>query len=282
MSGFDVGLTPSHLIRTSAAVAAATIAGPFETGARLGFGGRLMFWAAVIGTAGILFFVIWRAARAVLARMHWRKPPQTDLAPIIAAALFALPLPPIVAGMSRIAMGSDVRVDPLTVWLSATALALLIWLVQFALRLLAARKTASDESLNSTPAKGLPNIVLRARLRLIADVACIEAQDHYLAVTDMTGAKQLVLYRFADAVAELGDAGEQVHRRFWIAAHAVEHVERRGKRMQLVLTNGMRAPVSDTFLRAVRARGWTTVRAKAPNADPQADREITRPAEQTG
>lgn len=273
-----VGLTPSHVIRTTAAVFAAAIAGPFETGARLSLGERLMFWAAVIGTAGILFFVIWRAASAIVARLNWTGAARTEVAPIVAAGLFALPLPPIVAWMSRIAMGSDVRVDPLTVWLSATALALLIWFVQFALRILAELRAASGENLNPTPVKGLPNIILRARLRSIADVACIEAQDHYLAVTDMAGARQLVLYRFADAAAELGDAGEQVHRRFWVAARAVSHIERRGKRMQVVLTNGTRAPVSDTFMRTVRARGWATVRPKSPSCGPGASREMTRPA----
>lgn len=276
MSSFDFGLTPSRLLRTTAAVFAAAIVGPFETGARLDFGERLVFWAAVIGASGIFFLVIWRGVSAAGARLDWPEPVRTEIAPVIAALLFAWPLPPIVAWIGRLAMGSDVDVDPFSVWLSATALALLIWFVQFALRMLAQRGGASAQGPESSTTKSLPQIILRAGLRSISDVACIEAQDHYLRVTDISGANQLVLYRFADAVAELGDAGEQVHRSFWVAAHAVVQVERRGKRMELLLTNGLRAPVSDTFMNTVKSKGWA--KSKTLDKGRCAGREITRSA----
>lgn len=267
MSGFDLaGLTPSRLVRTSAAVLAASIAGPFETGSRLAFGERLVFWAAVIGAAGFCFLLAWRTASSACTRLHRSEKECAVIAPITAALLFAAPLPPIVAWIARAAMGPDVSVDPLSVWSSATALALLIWLVQFVLKHMAQRRDAAA-SPNAPAAEVVPQIVLRSQLRSIADVACIEAQDHYLRVTDMNGAGRLVLYRFADAVAELKDAGEQVHRSFWVAARAVAHAERRGKRTHIVLTPGLRVPVSVSFLHAVRARGWADVPAKSHSDD---------------
>jgi hypothetical protein len=258
LTRFKLGLTPSHLIRTSAAVLAAAIAGPLETGARLDFGERLLFWAVVLGVGGVLFFLLWRAVSALCERFDCAAKTKAVVAPVTAALLFALPLLPVVTWIAQATMG-DLPVDPLSVWLSATAFALLVWLVQFVLHLLPQRGT----QLASTPlAESTPQLVLRSQLGSVSDVACVEAQDHYLRVTDMSGASRLVLYRFADAVAELGDAGEQVHRSFWVAARAVVSAERRGKRLQVALATGQRVPVSERFLHAVRARGWADLPAQ--------------------
>lgn len=220
-----------------------------------------MFWAAVIGVGGASFFLLWRATSALCARFNCAVQTTTVVAPITAAFLFALPLPPVVGWIARAAMGADISVEPLSLWISATAFALLAWLVQFVLHLLAKRTTTSAGA-PLVEGEGAPPFVLRSQLRSIADVACVEAQDHYLRVTDMSGASQLVLYRFADAVAELGGAGERVHRSFWVAARAVVHVERRGKRIKVVLATSQRVPVSGTFLQAVKARGWTDLRSQ--------------------
>lgn len=269
MSGFDLGLTPSHLIRTSAAVLAATIAGPLETGARLNFGERLMFWASVIGAAGVSFFLLWRAVSALCRRCNCTAQTMAVVAPVTAAIVFALPLPQVVGWIARGAMGPEISIEPLSLWVSATAFALLAWLVQFVLHGPAKAHTASAGA-PLADGESTPQFVLRSQLRSTADVACVEAQDHYLRVTDMSGAGRLVLYRFADAVAELERAGEQVHRSFWVAARAVAYVERRGKRIQVVLTTGQRIPVSDTFLHAVKARGWSDLRSQSPGDEPGA------------
>lgn len=274
LTGFDLGLTPSQLIRTSAAILAATIAGPLETGIRLSFGERLLFWTVVIGAGAAMFLLLWRAVNAVCERFKCAAHIKAVVAPVSAAFLFALPLLPVVGWISQRTMGGDVTLDPLSVWLSATAFALLAWLVQFVLHLLAKRRTPPTSPL----AEGDPQCVLRSQLRSASDVACVEAQDHYLRVTDMSGASRLVLYRFADAVAELGEAGIQVHRSFWVAERAVVCVERRGKRTHLRLTNGLHAPVSDTFVNAVRSKGWPKAKVKASDATLQTNREITRPA----
>lgn len=89
----------------------------------------------------------------------------------------------------------------------------------------------------------------------------LSAEDHYLRVHTEQGSS-LILRRLADAVAELPvDSGRQVHRSHWVAQAAVRRVERDGPRMVLVLTNGLRIPVSRTYRLAVQESGW-----------PQADR----------
>ena len=58
--------------------------------------------------------------------------------------------------------------------------------------------------------------------------------------------------RLADAVAELGDQGLQVHRSFWVANRHVTELFRREGRTVVQVTGGMEVPVSRTFLAAVR------------------------------
>ena len=91
---------------------------------------------------------------------------------------------------------------------------------------------------------------------LRGDLIALEAQDHYLKVHSGSGST-LVLSRLSDAIAQLqGIDGLQVHRSWWVADAAVIGVESSGGRISIKLRNGLAAPVSRTYLQAVRARGW--------------------------
>jgi hypothetical protein len=85
-------------------------------------------------------------------------------------------------------------------------------------------------------------------------ILALTAEDHYLRVHTERG-DTLIHHRFSDAVRELGDAGVQVHRSWWVARQAVERVERDGDRHIVVLRGGVRAPVSRTFGLAARKAG---------------------------
>lgn len=85
-------------------------------------------------------------------------------------------------------------------------------------------------------------------------VVALAAEDHYLRVHTDRG-DSLIHHRLSDAVRELGDAGIQVHRSWWVAKDAVEGVERDGDRHVLVLRGGVRAPVSRTYGLAARKAG---------------------------
>ncbi len=85
-------------------------------------------------------------------------------------------------------------------------------------------------------------------------VIALAAEDHYLRVHTDRG-DSLIHHRFSDAVREMGDAGVQVHRSWWVAQDAVERVERDGDRHVLVLRGGLRAPVSRTYGHAARKAG---------------------------
>ncbi len=96
---------------------------------------------------------------------------------------------------------------------------------------------------------------LPAKLRG-AELYAVEAEDHYLRIHTDRGS-DLILMRLTDAVGELeGIEGAQTHRSWWVAKDAVVEVTRGDGRATFVLRNGIRAPVSRSYARALRAEGW--------------------------
>ncbi len=84
------------------------------------------------------------------------------------------------------------------------------------------------------------------------DIIYLKVDDHYIHV-HTSGGSCLVLMRFADAVADLGDLGMQVHRSYWAAhRHMLATVRREGRTM-LRLSGGAHLPISRPYLPAVRA-----------------------------
>jgi hypothetical protein len=119
----------------------------------------------------------------------------------------------------------------------------------------AARAPAADMAPAATPAAtagGAESPFLR-RLppALGRDLLCLQMQDHYVEARTALGTA-LILMRFRDAVAELGDAGLQVHRSWWAAFDALEALEREGRSARLRLRGGPALPVSRAFLPSVR------------------------------
>ncbi|MGI9342884.1 MAG: LytTR family DNA-binding domain-containing protein [Gammaproteobacteria bacterium] len=79
------------------------------------------------------------------------------------------------------------------------------------------------------------------------DVCAIKAEQHYIKLHTSTQ-DYMVLYRFSDAVAELGsESGLQVHRSYWVRKSAIEGVRTDGKKMSLRLKSGLEVPVSQPY-----------------------------------
>lgn len=84
-------------------------------------------------------------------------------------------------------------------------------------------------------------------------LVCLEMEDHYVRVHTDRGSA-LVLLRLSDAIAEAHPVqGRQVHRSWWVSDEAVEGFERVGRVGALRLSNGVRAPVSQRYLRSAEA-----------------------------
>ena len=96
---------------------------------------------------------------------------------------------------------------------------------------------------------------LPARLRG-AELYAVEAEDHYLRLHTSKGA-DLILMRLSDALEELeGIEGAQTHRSWWVAREGVDDARRADGRATLRLKDGAEAPVSRTYVRALRQAGW--------------------------
>lgn len=96
---------------------------------------------------------------------------------------------------------------------------------------------------------------LPPRLRGAA-IRAVESEDHYLRVHTDRGS-DLILMRLSDALTELeGLEGAQTHRSWWVARDAVRDVKRSDGRATLTLTDGLEAPVSRRYARALREAGW--------------------------
>ena len=96
----------------------------------------------------------------------------------------------------------------------------------------------------------LPRFFLRlARLTDLRteELVAIEAEDHYIQVHSTRG-KELVYYRFKDALEDLRDLdGLQIHRSAWVSRNGISALEEEGRALQVVLVTGarMRASLSN-------------------------------------
>ena len=101
-----------------------------------------------------------------------------------------------------------------------------------------------------------PEFLQRAGIPQLEDVLALQAEEHYVRIYSRNGA-ELVHYRFGNAVEEMpADLGLQVHRSWWVADNAVRSAKRGARRWQLDLETDVAVPVSDSFVKAVRERGW--------------------------
>ena len=113
---------------------------------------------------------------------------------------------------------------------------------------------ARDAPLTETQPAAAPQSWFFDRLPAMVgrDVVFLNVCGHYINVVTTAGSC-LVLMRFADAMAALGDLGLQVHRSYWVAHRHILGVFRRDERTLVRVTGPHEIPVSRTHLTAVRA-----------------------------
>lgn len=247
-----------------AASIAVTIAGPFGT-IGFPFALRLPYWLWLIGI-NTLKWALW--FRFGIGRLG--PAPRTKLWLALAGVVVVnLPLP-VEVMLANMAVGADGTMHYATVYGSSAAMGLTLTLGIAALQWTRRRQEAvptpipeSDSALLPPDETTIPDgptggLLARAGITDAALVQAVEAEDHYLRLHLADGRKPLVLYRLRDALAELSHLeGEQVHRGHWVAAGAVQGLERReGRKWALRLQCGLVVPVSATFMPAVRRRGW--------------------------
>lgn len=84
--------------------------------------------------------------------------------------------------------------------------------------------------------------------RLIA----LKAEDHYVRVFTDNG-NSLVHYRFNDAISDVSaHRGLRTHRSYWVRTSEIVNMRTNGHRTHLTLSNGLKAPVSRSYLNDVK------------------------------
>ena len=95
------------------------------------------------------------------------------------------------------------------------------------------------------------HVLNRLRALMDDDIVYLHVSGHYVDVATTSGS-EIIMMRLADAIADLGERGMQVHRSYWVAYRHMTRLARRDQRTVLRLTNGREVPVSRTFRPAVR------------------------------
>ncbi|MBV7258195.1 LytTR family transcriptional regulator DNA-binding domain-containing protein [Erythrobacter sp. WH158] len=99
-------------------------------------------------------------------------------------------------------------------------------------------------------------LIAQLPAELGSDIIALEMEDHYVRAHTALGS-ELVLMRLRDAMVHVADIeGQQVHRSWWVARHAVEDVVRDGRNIRLKLARDMEAPVSRANVAVLRDAGW--------------------------
>ena len=113
---------------------------------------------------------------------------------------------------------------------------------------LAEQQQAAEQVLDKAFEAFIAQLPIEKRGKLL----CLEMSDHYLKVHTDKG-HHLLLMRFKDALKQLEHyAGIQTHRSWWIAKDAVTSTQKDGRKITVLLENGLKVPVSKTYQDDVR------------------------------
>lgn len=236
-----------HAAALAGIIALFAFIGPFGTYDSMGPLGRTGYW--VLAMSGN--WSIW--AGSVLLVLHlthdWplrRRGPALTLAAVLAA----VPGTAVVFAAETLFRPGYVGLSRLPeVYLGVAVIGLLI-----SAAVLAVRYRPAPQA-QKAPAAAPPRFLDRLPYGIGRDLVYLRMADHYVEAITTEGS-DLVLMRFADAVAELeGADGMRVHRSYWVARGHVTGSERINGRPALCLTGGHKVPVSRTYLPEVRAAG---------------------------
>jgi len=228
------------------------IVGAFGTG-QMPLPTRAGFWGVLLGW-NMLKWQIWFALLV-------RRPIDWPRASAIGTVVLNLPLP-LEIGLSLRLFGVVYAPGPAQTWAEALAISLVVFLVLFIAGV--RRRAEPAPAATAAPVIAPDGLLARAGIVDPAVLQAIEAEDHYCRLHLAGGRSLLVLHRFGDALKEVADLdGAQVHRGAWVSAGGIAGAERDGRRWLLLLADGARIPVSASFTKIVRARGWLRLRRAA-------------------
>ena len=236
-----------HAAALAGTVALFAFIGPFGTYDSMSPLERVGYW--LLAMSGN--WSIWAGSMLLTLHLTHDWPlPRRGLALAAAAVSAAVPGAAVVFAAETLFRPGYVGLDRLPeVYLGVAVIGLVISAAVLAVR------SRSAAQMQEAPAAAPPRFLDRLPHGIGRDLVYLRMADHYVEAFTTTGS-DLVLMRFADAVAELeGADGMRVHRSYWVAREHVTGSERINGRPTLCLTGGHRVPVSRTYLPEVRAAG---------------------------
>jgi hypothetical protein len=211
---------------------------------------RLVYWVSI-------FIVNGAQVLGALALVVWLTGGRRPIAILSAAAavLASLPATAEVFALEYLLRG-HVPDNLLDVFVKVLLLTLA---VSISIGLVRARLATQAAGAIVPPTPGGPTgeaLLKRIKPELRGELLALQMEDHYLRV-HTSGGNDLILYRLSDALTEVaGLEGRQVHRSYWVARTAIAAAERDGRRLVLVLKNGLKVPVSRANVTAIKSAGW--------------------------
>ncbi|HEX5262708.1 MAG TPA: LytTR family DNA-binding domain-containing protein [Phenylobacterium sp.] len=233
------------LVVTLTAASFLAFAGAFGSG-RAALAPRFGYWLGLM-----LLGWLWGAVVSNFFFRRIGRPQALWLRILISALALSIPYSIVVGFVTVWAFGAVFRgpADAAELLLSVTVIAA----VMITINVLIDRGVTGVTSASAEPPKFLERLPLKLRG---AEVWAVEAEDHYLRLHTSKG-QDLILMRLSDAIAELeGIEGAQVHRSWWVARDAIAEARRGDGRATLTLKDGAEAPVSRSYARVLRERGW--------------------------
>lgn len=210
---------------------------------------RFPYWVAVMVAGGLIGALVAEVFldRGWLERNAW-------LQGAAMTAAMTAPLTVVVWVLTTLTFGDPWRAERLLVFLPAVAIVSAVMMaLNFLIERVPAQTHASPPSTTPAPVRFLERLPPKLRG---ADLYAVEAEDHYLRLRTSRGS-DLILLRLVDAIVELeGIEGAQTHRSWWVARDAVVSADRADGRATLTLKDGVSAPVSRTYAKALREAGW--------------------------
>lgn len=233
--------------------------------------GAIFAWLGVYGTTEIPLLERWiywsglmalgiAAAAYVNPLIFDRLMKDTHPAFQIAAVSLLISIP-ITFGLVLIEAADDGTIAPPGWWWSqyfyVVIISALLTTGGWVIDQLANRSTPAASAAPASASAQMPAFAdrLPARFRS-AEIHAVSAEDHYLRVHTSAG-ETMILMRLADALRELAALeGMQTHRSWWVARQGLAETARGDGKVTLKLKSGAEAPVSRTYLKAIRDAGW--------------------------